>query len=128
MKVLLQTFMCACFVIVFLKDVNAQDAYAVTPDILVESKDLKISLVSNEHEHKFLSAKFESDGENLVINTFDVIRTILFYNEKNDLEMVVPVNADNVIIGRNMFEQELYRIEFQFEDNAEMVTATLATK
>ena len=42
--------------------------------------------------------------------------------------MVVPVNADNVIIGRNMFEQELYRIEFQFEDNAEMVTATLATK
>ena len=76
----------------------------------------------------FLSAKFESDGENLVINTFEVIRTILFYNEKNDLEMVVPVNADNVIIGRNMFEQELYRIEFQFEDNAEMVTATLATK
>jgi len=128
MKVLLQTFMCACFVIVFLKGVNAQDASAVTPDILVESKDLKISLVSNEHEHMFLSAKFESDGENLVINTFDVIRTILFYNEKDDLEMVVPVNADNVIIGRNMFEQEMYRIEFQFEDNAEMVTATLATK
>jgi len=124
-----KAFMCVCVVAVFITSVNAQTMSTESGDVLVESKDLKVSLVSNKHEHMFLSAKFESNGENLVINTFDTIRSILFYNNENELEIVVPVGADNVIIGRDMFDdEEDYRIEFQFVNTSEMVSATFAMK
>ena len=126
-----QTFMCICIVLFCFSGISAQitSDTVSSGDVLVESKDLKVSLVSDKHEHMFLSAKFEGDGENLVINTFDNIRSILFYNKDNELEIVVPVGADNVIIGRDMFgNEEDYRIEFQFENTSEMVSATLAMK
>lgn len=124
---ILKLLLCTYISVSVLTKMEAQ-VKAPVSSMLLETEDLSVNLVSSDDHYMFVSAHFERVEQNLVIRTHETIHSILMYDENDNLEFLLPVNATSVNLGRSLFSDTTYRLAFNFSDKEDLVSATLAMK
>ena len=91
----------------------------IQPSFQVTSSldSMVIQQSSLTYKDMFVSAAFDDEGKNLVVETKQEVHSVLLYNSVGLLEYVIPIGGRQVTIGREMFgEDNSYRLAFNFKN------------
>lgn len=95
---------------------------------LIKTDAFEVTLGSELLRDKFISAEYNEAETKLSFVTSENIHSILIYNEREEVEFMLPVMADRVSLGKSMFAAGLYRLGFNFENAEELTFAEMIMK
>ena len=83
--------------------------------LLIDTRTVEVSIDDNSKVSIFTSALFNESSEKLEFTTTDVVAFIQIFNPEGRLEFQLPIKSNDISIGKSLFGEGSYKLEFILE-------------
>ena len=95
---------------------------------IVDSETVVVTLDNKTQKEFIISSAFEADKDNIVMVFDSKVSMIQVFNTDGELEMMLPIESNEVNLGMSLFDQGSYRMGFSVEGISEVQFTNLKVK